>query len=55
MKEQYTAPELNILLFAPNEKLASQIPDLDKMCEIPQFYSAGTGASWNEGDIFLPL
>ena len=55
MKEQYMSPELNIVLFAPVEHLTSQVPELERLCDIPQLYAAGDGASWNEGDIFLPL
>ena len=55
MKEQYVSPELNVVLFAADEKLASQIQNVENLCDVPQLYSAGDGASWNEGDIFLPL
>ena len=54
MKERYTAPELNLLCFAPVENLASgtNIFDFDNLLD-----AAGgqPSASTRPGDIYIPI
>lgn len=60
MKELYIAPVLEITVFLPVERLASELEepyqlDIRRLTDLAMIRSAGDSTISQEGDIFLPL
>ena len=57
MNEQYISPQLNVICFAPVERLANneELVDVSLMAEIGTYGAPESGAGFDDGDFGLDI